>query len=116
MAELISIDLGFGEKASEDTELIDYYVNFIKSLVIKLDHETVNFFFNDRVKIFPLYTRALEFHNYKDQTVKTVVRTIVLSIHKINSKEMQDMLQHVPYCNYYAHLACHLRDLWIEMD
>jgi protein CLEC16A len=72
--------------------LIDYYVNFIKSLVIKLDHETVNFFFNDRVKIFPLYTRALEFHNYKDQTVKTVVRTIVLSIHKINSKEMLDML------------------------
>lgn len=26
------------------------------------------------------------------------------------------MLQNVPYCNYYAHLACHLRDLWIEMD
>jgi hypothetical protein len=44
------------------------------------------------------------------------VRTIVLSIHAIENKEMQAMLSHVPYCTFYAHLACHLRDSWILMD
>ena len=22
----------------------------------------------------------------------------------------------MPYCNFYAHLACHLRDSWLELD
>jgi len=48
---LISYDFGF----ARDDELVDYYVNFLKSLTLKLDSETVNFFFNDRLKTFPLY-------------------------------------------------------------
>ena len=26
------------------------------------------------------------------------------------------MLEQVPYCSFYAHLACHLRDGWFELD
>jgi hypothetical protein len=76
----------------------------------------MNFFFNDRIKVFPLYSQALQFHNYKDQTVKTCVRTVVLAIHNVDNKEMQQMLEQVPYCSFYAHIACHLRDSWFELD
>ena len=43
------------EGFSEDDELVDYYVSFLKSLTLKLNEETVNFFFNDKFKTFPLY-------------------------------------------------------------
>ena len=39
----------------DDDEMVDYYVSFLKSLTLKLNEETVNFFFNDKFKTFPLY-------------------------------------------------------------
>jgi len=49
--QLISHEFDF----SKDDELVDYYVNLLKSLSIKLTSETINFFFNDKLKTFPLY-------------------------------------------------------------
>lgn len=51
MNELISFDYDF----SGDDELVDYFVSFLKSLTLKLTDETINFFFNDKFKTFPLY-------------------------------------------------------------
>ena len=51
MNDLILYDFDFGR----DEELVDYYVSFLKSLTLKLNIETVNFFFNDKFKTFPLY-------------------------------------------------------------
>lgn len=51
MNELISFDYNF----AIDDELVDYFVSFLKSLTLKLNEETVNFFFNDKFKTFPLY-------------------------------------------------------------
>ena len=49
--ELITNDFDF----DKDDELVDYYVSFLKSLTLKLNEETVNFFFNDKLKTFPIY-------------------------------------------------------------
>lgn len=51
MNEIISFDYNF----ASDDELVDYFVSFLKSLTLKLNEETVNFFFNDKFKTFPLY-------------------------------------------------------------
>lgn len=48
--ELISYNFDF----TQDDEMVDYYVSFLKSLTLKLNEETVNFFFNDKFKTFPL--------------------------------------------------------------
>lgn len=67
--QLILYDFDF----QKDDELVDYYVNFLKSLSIKLDSQTINFFFNDKLKTFPLYQQAIMFYNHKDQLVRTSV-------------------------------------------
>jgi len=60
--QLICHDFNF----SGDDELVDYYVNFLKSLALKLTPDTVNFFYNDKLKTFPLYEKAAIFYNHKE--------------------------------------------------
>jgi len=62
MTQLVSFDFNFGQ----DEELTEYFVNFLKALVLRLDHETINFFYNDRLKAFPLYQAALKLYNSKE--------------------------------------------------
>jgi protein CLEC16A len=62
MSQLILHEFDF----AADDELVDHYINFLKSLAIKLNSETVNFFFNDKLKSFPLYSQAIMFYNHKD--------------------------------------------------
>lgn len=56
ISELISFDFAFSTE--DGGEVIDYFVNFLKALVLRLDNETINFFFNDRRKTFPLLMAA----------------------------------------------------------
>ena len=74
--QLISHEFDF----SKDDELVDYYVNLLKSLSIKLTSETINIFFNDKLKTFPLYHQAIIFFNHKDQLVRTSVHSIALTL------------------------------------
>jgi len=70
LAQLITFEFKF----TEDDELTDYFVNFLKALVLRLDNETINFFFNDRLKTFPLFQVAITLYNSKEQLVRTSVR------------------------------------------
>ena len=101
---------------TRDDELIDYYVNFLKSLAIKLNRETVNFFFNDKLKTFPLYSQAIMFFNHKDQLVRTSVQAITLAVFNISNPEMQSLFTVLPFCYYFANVSCRLRDIWFEID
>ena len=60
--QLITYDFG---NATND-ELVDYFINFLKALVLKLDSDTVNFFFNDRLKTFPVFQVATTLYNSKE--------------------------------------------------
>ena len=97
----------------DDDELIDYYVSFLKSLTLKLNEETVNFFFNDKFKTFPLYHQAIKFYNHKESMVRTSVRTITLTIYSIRNDKMKELFVGLPYCSYFACIACQLRDSWV---
>ena len=110
--QLITYDFGL---ATND-ELIDYFVNFLKALVLKLDSDTVNFFFNDRLKTFPVFQVATTLYNSKEQLVRTSVRTITLQIFELKNEEMYKLFHVVPFCAFYSNLACHLRDLWINIE
>ena len=62
LSQLISFDFAF----AQDDELTDYFVNFLKALVLRLDNTTINFFFDNRLKTFPLFETALTLYNSKE--------------------------------------------------
>ena len=100
----------------DDDELCDYFVNFLKSMVLRLDNETINFFFNDRLQTFPLLSATMTLYSSRDHLVRTSVRSILLQIFAIENPEMQGMFPMLPFCAFYANLACHLRDLWLQIE
>ena len=106
---LISYEFSF----ADDDELTDYFVNFLKALVLRLDNDTINFFFNDRLLTFPLLQAAMTLYNSRDNLVRTSVRSIILTIYGIENQEMQKMFHMLPFASFYASLACHLRDMWL---
>ena len=58
----------------------------------------------------------MSLYSFKDQLVRTSVRTITLQIFELKNDEMYKLFHVVPYCSFYSSLACHLRDLWISIE
>merc|ERR1719478_476637 len=64
--QLISTQFDWG-----DEEILGYYISFLKSLALRLNFETIKFFFNERAGQFPLYIEAIRFVGHRDQMVRT---------------------------------------------
>eukprot|EP01063_Lacrimia_lanifica_P034926 TRINITY_DN6558_c0_g3_i1.p1 TRINITY_DN6558_c0_g3~~TRINITY_DN6558_c0_g3_i1.p1 ORF type:complete len:1159 (+),score=262.45 TRINITY_DN6558_c0_g3_i1:52-3477(+) len=67
-----------------DDELLSHFVNFLKSLSLRLDENTIQCFYNRDTDTFPLYTATEKILNYclrdanSNPTVKAAVRAIVV--------------------------------------
>nr|VZI25794.1 unnamed protein product [Spirometra erinaceieuropaei] len=81
----------------ENEEVIGYYIALLKSLSFRVDEDTINFFYDETEKRFPLYLCAIRFFNHSESMVRAAVRTISLNIFKV---------RHVPSSFYvYAYTA-----------
>ncbi len=82
--QVIDSDLNF----DEDEELLSYYISFLKTLALRLDDRTIQFFFmNKKGEIsFPLYERSIQLYQHPDGMVRTAVRSITLSIFNVQDK------------------------------
>lgn len=67
-------------------ELLAYYVSFLKSLSLKLNAETIQFFFDERTGDFPLYSQAAKLFDCAEIMVRTSVRTVILNIYRIQAR------------------------------
>eukprot|EP00357_Protocruzia_adherens_P011453 CAMPEP_0115007838 /NCGR_PEP_ID=MMETSP0216-20121206/21487_1 /TAXON_ID=223996 /ORGANISM="Protocruzia adherens, Strain Boccale" /LENGTH=844 /DNA_ID=CAMNT_0002374995 /DNA_START=193 /DNA_END=2727 /DNA_ORIENTATION=+ len=108
---IISFPFDFSEE-----EISDYYISLLKALAIQQNDSRIQFFFSEKNHEFPLYSRALRFYNHDEGMVRTAVRTITLCIYKINEHKILKLILKPPFVNYFAHLACHSRSLWISLD
>ena len=91
-------------------EFLSYYINFIKSLSIRLDENTIHLFFRRDTFCFPLIESVLKYYNYKDGMIRNVVRNIILNILKIKNKYIEDYFIKLPGISFFANLACQIRD------
>ena len=73
-----------------DEELMAYYISFIKALSLRVNADTVHFFFNPEKKPqFPLLTEALKFYQHEDHMVRVAVRTLSLNIYRVADPRMR---------------------------
>jgi Uncharacterised conserved protein len=72
-----------------DDELIDYYISFLKTLVMRLSKMPylINLFYDTTCKIYPLFIQSQQFFNHRDQLVRTSVRTIALTLLSMDDKD-----------------------------
>ena len=91
----------------EDDEVLGYYINMLKTISLKLDSSTVQFFFHDdgEHSAFPLYTEAVKFIKHRDGMVRAAVRTLTLNIYGIKDPAVQAFVVSQPASNYFNELA-----------
>lgn len=83
-----------------DDDFLSYYINFLKSLSLKIDTTTIQFFFQKQFFSFPLIESSLKLYNHSDPMIKNTVRNILLTILKSNHKLNVDFLLNLsPYNN-----------------
>ena len=104
------------QESSED--FLSFYVNFLKSLSLKIDVNTIQLFFQKEKNNFPLLENALKLYNNDDSMIKNVVRNIFLKFAGL-SKEyepLKDYLMSLPILKYYCFLSCRLTDMTKEIN
>jgi len=99
-----------------DEEILGYYISFLKSLALRLNAETVKFFFNERAQLFPLYIEALRFFSHRDGMVRAAVRALTLQVYRIEDEAMRKFVLEKSARTYFVHLSCYLRELWYRLD
>ena len=99
-------------------DFLSFYVNFLKSLSMKIDSTTIQLFFQKEKNIFPLLENALKLYNIEDPMIRNMVRNIFLKFSKLSQeyKPLKEYLITLPMLEYYCFLSCRLTDMTIRLN
>ena len=61
-----------------DEDFLSYYVNFLKSISLKIDLTLLQFFFMPQTGSFPLLESALSLYNNQDKMIQSVIKNVFL--------------------------------------
>merc|ERR1719482_2106794 len=87
--QLIAIPFDFN-----DEEILCYYITLLKSFAMRLDCETINFFFIQTPECsFPLYIEATKLFSHRDQMVRASVRTITLQVYSLEDEYVRNYVK-----------------------
>lgn len=71
-----------------DHDNVDFFVNLLKSLSMRLTKIPQEHFLNENFPEFPLLEKTLYFFNHPENMVRTTVRNIYLSILKSSDTQL----------------------------
>ncbi|GLC45077.1 hypothetical protein PLESTB_001465900 [Pleodorina starrii] len=96
----------------EDEEVLGYYISFLKTISLKLNARTVQFFFDRRESTytFPLYSEAVKFAHHKEGMVRAGVRTLTLNVYSVPDEYIQDYVCQPTATAYFAEMAAYIAD------
>lgn len=75
-----------------DDDFVSHYVSFLKTLALRFNKDTVQFFFDATNGAFPLFEKAMRLFNSDDAMVRTAARQVVLTITQIEEKALANFL------------------------
>ncbi|ESL11162.1 hypothetical protein TRSC58_01097 [Trypanosoma rangeli SC58] len=76
-----------------DDELLSTYVSFLKSLALRLNDDTVQFFFERETRAFPLFERASKLLAAPDRMVRAAARQVVISVAQLHEQAIAIFLE-----------------------
>eukprot|EP00697_Spironema_sp_BW2_P016642 gnl/Spiro4/8007_TR4208_c0_g1_i1.p2 gnl/Spiro4/8007_TR4208_c0_g1~~gnl/Spiro4/8007_TR4208_c0_g1_i1.p2 ORF type:complete len:239 (+),score=58.02 gnl/Spiro4/8007_TR4208_c0_g1_i1:62-778(+) len=88
-----------------DEELLAYYISFLKTLSLKLNRQTIQFFFNEAQNDFPLYTEAIKFFNHDDSMIRIAVRTLTLNVFRVEDDAIRRFILNREAAPYFSNLV-----------
>ena len=95
---------------SINPDYLYYYISFVKSLILKINTTTIEYFYHARTYSFPLLGNCLKFYNHPDSMISNTARNIFLVILKIKHPPCIEYICNLPMLTYFVFLSCRLRD------
>jgi hypothetical protein len=98
-----------------DEEVLSHYISFCKTIAMRLNPSTLQFFFDRHKQEFPLYTATVRFCGHEELLIRTHVRAIALNIFRIRDPGLDTFLErHVG--RFFGSLCWTLRGTGAELD
>jgi protein CLEC16A len=96
-----------------DDEVVAHYISFVKALSIRLNPDTVQFFFTAD---FPIYAAATQLLQHPDRLVRASVRQIVINIMQLDEPNVRRFMEEhsaadyfIPICEFILSTASKLQ-------
>ena len=99
----------------KNEEYLTYQINFIKSLTLKININSLNYFYDSNINQFPILTKSLSLYNYSDPLIRNVVKNIFLAIIKIEDKNLREFLISFPINLYYSNIIFQLKNTIMKL-
>ena len=103
-------------ESSED--FLSFYINFLKSLSLKIDLTTIKLFFHPEINSFPLLENALKLYNYEDSMIRNVVKNIFLKFATLSKeyKPLKEYMLSLPVIKFFCFISCRLNDITLDLN
>eukprot|EP00026_Physarum_polycephalum_P000473 Phypoly_transcript_00474.p1 GENE.Phypoly_transcript_00474~~Phypoly_transcript_00474.p1 ORF type:complete len:1464 (+),score=272.40 Phypoly_transcript_00474:155-4546(+) len=99
-----------------DEEVLAYYISLLKTLSLKLDRSTIQFFFNAQENDFPLYTEAIKFFNHEEGMIRIAVRTLTLNVYRVEDEAMRKYILNSTAVPYFSNIVWFIRQQCHTLD
>ena len=97
-------------------ELLISQVNLMKSIILKLDSETIIEFYDSNINQFPILQKSLFLYDYPEQMIRATIKNILLLITKIKNKQLVCYLTSFPVALYYPIIIYKLKDFILQLN
>ena len=67
----------------ENDELLDQFVSFLKTLSLRMNEQTIQFFYIEKTQTLPLLTRSIELLRFREGMVRIAAQTCILNIYRV---------------------------------
>ena len=94
----------------QDEDILALYVSFVKMLSLKLNSNTVQFFFNEATGSFPLFTEAVKLIDHDEGMVRAHIRNLLLLVYRVDDEGIRRFVQRPIHRPIFTKLSWSLRN------
>lgn len=106
----------FPHDFDDDESLRDQFVSFMKSLSLRLNSQTVQFFFVEETGAFPLLSRAIDILRFSEPMVRIACQTTILNILTVSDPRSRSYaLQDDLICKFLGEVVKILNSYYFSM-
>ena len=101
---------------NEKEEFLDLQVNLMKSLILKLDSDTIKYFYKSEINFFPILNKSLLLYDHPESMLRGVIHNIILLITKNKNESLKEYLTSFPVALYYLIVIYDLKKIISELN
>ena len=101
---------------NENEEFLNHQVNLMKSLILKLDSDTIKYFYKSEINFFPILNKSLLLYDHPESMLRGVIHNIILLITKNKNESLKEYLTSFPVALYYLIIIYDLKKIISELN